>query len=164
MSIHAAGLSDLTSAGGHKQDQLQTTEEFETESVKHKSLSLDRVEEDRDSPASLSIDDTQDVYEAMYDAQEKWYNIGGVFRIPESELISIGDRSESDELKLRRVIVAWLHKNIGSKNCNWNAVIQALRNKTVNREDLASKVVEDHVLFIASGDLTSGKCFVYCHW
>ena len=93
----------------------------------------------------LSVDNTYDILEAMYDARDKWRNIGGIFHVPESTLRCIALEEADNEGKLRRVIIAWLEREGGTGNCNWALVVSALRNKTVNRSDIAGEVYEKHL-------------------
>ena len=129
--------------------------------IEQKNASTDSSRADNDVDQNLSLENTQDVYEAMYDVREKWYNIGGIFRVPESTLLSMAAGSESDELKLRRVIVGWLQRDGGTDHCSWLKVFKALMNKTVGREDLAHKVLEDHLPHISSDEVLSGKIILW---
>ena len=99
---------------------------------------------DISSPVTLTIKNTQKVYERMYDAREKWRSIGGIFGISESTLDNIDSENRSNEDKLRKVIIEWLKGNGDNKNLTWSQVVIALRNETVAREDLAQKVLQLH--------------------
>ena len=78
----------------------------------------------------------------MYDAREKWRNIGGVFHLSQSTLKNINAENQTNDDKLRSVITEWLNKYGGTEECTWTHVAMALRNKTVAREDLAREVFE----------------------
>ena len=93
---------------------------------------------------TLTIDNTQDVFEMMYDARKKWRNIGGFFRLSESTLNNINADNQNNDDKLRSVISEWLKKFGGTDICTWTQVAMALRNKTVAREDLAQEVFEQY--------------------
>ena len=93
----------------------------------------------------LSLEDTQDVFEAMYEARDKWQNIGGVFRVPDSSLSSIAQEESSSDRRLRRVIRSWLEKCAGTLSATWAEVARTLGNVTVGRDDLARKVEEEHL-------------------
>ena len=67
--------------------------------------------------APLSLENTQDVFEAMYEARDKWQNIGGVFRVP--SLSSIAQEESSSDGRLRRVIRSWLEKCAGTPSATW---------------------------------------------
>ena len=99
---------------------------------------------DTSSAVTLTIDDTQEVYEMMYSAREKWRSIGGIFSIPESTLDNIDAENRNNEDKLRKVIIEWLKGNGRNKTLTWSQVVMALRNKTVAREDLAQEVLQLH--------------------
>ena len=91
---------------------------------------------------TLKIDNTQDIFEMMYDAREKWRNIGGVFHLSQSTLKNINAENQTNDDKLRSVITEWLNKYGGTEECTWTHVAMALRNKTVAREDIAREVFE----------------------
>ena len=93
---------------------------------------------------TLNIDNTQDIFEMMYDAREKWRNIGGVFLLSQSTLNNINAENQNNDDKLRSVITEWLNKYGGTEECTWTHVAMALRNKTVAREDIAREVFEQH--------------------
>ena len=76
----------------------------------------------------LSIDDLQEVFEATYEARDKWRNLGGVVGVPESTLRCIAKEEADEDGKLRRVISTWLETHGGTSRCSWNAVAQALKN------------------------------------
>ncbi|CAI8006365.1 hypothetical protein GBAR_LOCUS4665 [Geodia barretti] len=80
----------------------------------------------------------------MYEAREKWRNIGGVFRLSESTLDNIDSENRNNDDKLRNVIIEWLNRYGGTGDCTWTHVAMALRNKTVAREDVAREVLEQH--------------------
>ena len=92
----------------------------------------------------LTIDNAQDVFEMMYEAREKWRNIGGAFRLTPSTLNNINLESQNNDDKLRNVIIEWLNRYGGTGDCTWTHVAMALRNKTVAREDVARQVLEHH--------------------
>ena len=93
---------------------------------------------------TLTVDNTQDIFEMMYDAREKWRNIGGFFRLSESTLNNIDAELRNNDDKLRSVISEWLKRFGGTDICTWTQVAMALRNKTVGREDLAQEVFEKY--------------------
>ena len=92
----------------------------------------------------LTIDNAQDVFEMMYEAREKWRNIGRAFRLTPSTLNNINLESQNNDDKLRNVIIEWLNRCGGTGDCTWTHVAMALRNKTVAREDVAREVLEHH--------------------
>ena len=85
----------------------------------------------------LSIDDKQEVLEALFLARDKWNFIGGALGLKDDALRCIAqEQSETDD-RLDRVIARWLHNGV---NCTWEAVAAALRSVTVSRPDLAEEV------------------------
>ena len=162
-TVDASAITKVESQLHHK-EQLDagSTIQGAVSNTEQKNASTDSSRSDNDVDQTLSLENTQDVYEAMYDVREKWYNIGGIFRVPESTLLSMAAGSESDELKLRRVIVGWLQRCGGTDNCSWHKVFKALMNKTVGREDLAHKVLEEHLPHYTSDEVLGKSVVIVC--
>ena len=95
-----------------------------------------------DSANAEQLLNTQNVFEEMYEARDKWQNIGGVFGLSNSTLTSIGGEESSTDGQLRRAIRAWLEMCGGTHSATWAEVARTLRNETVGRDDLARKVEE----------------------
>ena len=110
----------------------------------HTTLTIDNTQSIIEAGHTLTIDNTQDIFEMMYDAREKWRNIGGVFHLSQSTLNNINAENQNNDDKLRSVITEWLNKYGGTEDCTWTHVAMALRNKTVAREDLAREVFEQY--------------------
>ena len=103
----------------------------------------------------LTTDSIQDVFEAMFEARDKWRNIGGTFRVPDSTLSCIAQEEDSADDRLRRVIRAW--RDGGTAACTWAVVAETLRNKTVGRDDLAQEVEEKYLKQISQASTTSSS-------
>ena len=87
---------------------------------------------------TLDIDDKQDVFEALFDARDKWEEIGGVLRMKESDLRVIKLEELGDCAKcLNRLVTKWLNDG---RNCTWRVLTDALRNVTVNKPNLAQSI------------------------
>ena len=110
----------------------------------HTTLPIDNTQSTIGAGHTLTIDNTQDIFMMMYDAREKWRNIGGVFLLSQSTLNNINPENQNNDDKLRSVITEWLNKYGGTEECTWTHVAMALRNKTVAREDLAREVFEQY--------------------
>ena len=113
-----------------------------------------------DVEAPLSIDNAYDVFEAMYEARDKWRNIGGAFRVPDSTLSCIAQEEDSADDRLYRVIKAWLENGGGTSACTWSVVAETLKKKTVGREHIAREVEEKYLKQIpqaSSQDVASGQ-------
>ena len=105
----------------------------------------------------LSINDLQKIFEALYEARDKWRNLGGVFGVSEATLRCIAKEEDDEDSKLRRVISTWLETHGGTSHCSWRAAAQALRNITVGRHDVAHEVCANHS---TSGQASSGRSVV----
>ena len=92
----------------------------------------------------LTVDNAHDVLEIMFGAREKWRRIGGVFHLSQSTLDNIESENKKNDDKLSNVIIQWLRKYGGTEKCTWAHVANALRSKTVAREDLAQEVFEQY--------------------
>ena len=57
--------------------------------------------------SQLTEDDYPDVFDALWAARAKWYNIGLRFRIKASDLDTI-DMEGDAEVKLRKMLSKWL--------------------------------------------------------
>lgn len=79
------------------------------------------------------------VVEAIWEAREKWFSIGLCFSIPISKLNVIEKDSKDIDEKFTKMIKEWLMQG---DNCNWDAVVDVLKNKIVSCESLADKLPE----------------------
>jgi hypothetical protein len=80
------------------------------------------------------------VMEQMWEAREKWYNIGLYFKIPSSQLDVIKSETKDDiDEMFRKMIKQWLQ--VGHC-CNWKTVYDALKSPTVSKEPTAEKLSE----------------------
>ena len=87
--------------------------------------------------STLTGEDLKKVYETIFDAREKWYQIGLQLKVDANTLDSIKDEEKSYEEKLLRMLKYWLRAGIDR---SWEALDKALRNKTVDRPDVADKL------------------------
>ena len=110
-----------------------------------------------DVEAPLSIDNAYDVFDAMCEARNRWRNIGGAFRVPDSTLSCIAQEENSAEDKLYRVIKAWLEHGGRTSTCTWAEVAKTLREKTVGRDDIAREVEEKYLNQMPQSSTTSSQ-------
>ena len=92
------------------------------------------------SEPELTQDDLKDVLEVLWNARDKWYNIGLQLRIDPSTLDAIAMETmkhESDE-RLRHTLLSWL-RSAGKKT--WKMLYDALRVSSVNEENTATEVL-----------------------
>ena len=85
------------------------------------------------------------MYEELYTARIKWYNIGLKLRLELSDLDNIEDQhaSKGSDRCLQKMIIMWLKKR--SLNPSWNTLVDALNAKTVGEEALADSIKEKYV-------------------
>lgn len=76
----------------------------------------------------------------MWEAREKWYNIGLCFNIPPSKLDVIKKESVDDiDEMFRKMIKEWLQKGYC---CNWKTAYDALKSPTVDKGSTAENLRE----------------------
>ena len=121
----------------------------------------DRAQPQFDVEAPLSIDDAYDVFEAMYKACNRWRNIGGAFRVPDSTLSCIALEEDSAEDRLYRVIKAWLENGGGTSACTWALVAETLRKITVGRDDIAREVEKKYLKQMPRATQTMSEFSIY---
>ena len=82
--------------------------------------------------------DLSTVMEQMWEAREKWYNIGLNFKIPHSQLGVIkSDAKKIDEM-FTEMIKQWLQ---AGDCCNWKTVYDALKSPIVGEVSTADKIL-----------------------
>ena len=94
---------------------------------------------------NLKITDLMDAKNALFNARAKWRNIGSCIGVDEGTLDTMkGDDSDC----LSDVLSHWLRgvynpKEKNSKPRTWRTLIEALRDKVVNEEAMASKLEKE---------------------
>ena len=89
----------------------------------------------------------------MWDAREKWHNIGVRFKIGVQNLKVIGKYGDVDK-KFNLVVIKWLERG---DNCTWNNICDVLRHRTVDRGGLATKIG----MFVLYYILCNIICLIY---
>ena len=85
---------------------------------------------------TLSLADIGRVIEEMHDAVDKWHNIGIQLNLYEGDLKSIESNYPHQADRLREMICKWLK----SGDATWNAMVNALKSRTVGESHLAEKL------------------------
>lgn len=85
----------------------------------------------------MAISDLPSVYDAVYDARVKWYEIGMVLKVDIATLDTISNDAKGTDNCLRKMLQEWLQTG---KDKTWKALADALRNRTVARPDIADKL------------------------
>ena len=83
--------------------------------------------------------DLQIVMEKMWEAREKWYNIGLCFEIPSSQLDVIKKDSKDTDEMFTSMIKEWLGRG---HSCTWSTAHDALKNPIVDKGSVAEKLGE----------------------
>ena len=100
---------------------------------------------------------------ALWDARDRWFDIGARFGIKVPDLEVIRNEDDVDE-RFRRMIIAWLK---AGKNCNWKQVCEALSHHTVGMHQMAEKLrdSQEDKAYKTDGWLchsTLGLCCIAC--
>ena len=85
----------------------------------------------------LSINDLGDVWEAVFDVCEKWYEIGLKLNVPDGLLQCIKKEHSDFKDRLREILREWLKM---ATERTWPILVQALRSRIVSEMDLASTI------------------------
>ena len=94
----------------------------------------------------MKIADLKDVQHALWDARAKWRNIGSCIGVDEGTLDTMKGKDHGDSLS--DLLSHWLRgvynpKEKNSKPRTWCTLIEALRDKVVNEEAMASKLKKE---------------------
>ena len=89
----------------------------------------------------LTIEDLEQVYEAVYDASPKWFNIGLALKVPVPTLERIEKKTNDLGAKLREMLMTWLQTNT---EATWQDIVGALSRKTVGFTTLAKEIGDGH--------------------
>ena len=88
----------------------------------------------------LTMDDFTTVRKAMYDARDKWEEIGEELGLTRSDLRHL---TGNNYTKLGEVVEKWLQRR--QLNPTWKTLAAVLREKTVDRPDLADDIERDYL-------------------
>ena len=102
--------------------------------------------------SKLNVNDLHVVLEEVHDAHSQWQGIGLQLRLASPVLEGIEQQYSKTEDRLREILKQWL-KQATPVPC-WDALVEALKTKTVNEPKLAKQL-----------SLSHGKCVehVYCY-
>ena len=81
----------------------------------------------------LSIKDLRTVYEEVYEAHPRWYNLGLQLRLSVGTLDGINSQFTNPENALRETLKRWLK----TKSPTWRTLIDSLKTCTVGEQRLA---------------------------
>ncbi len=86
----------------------------------------------------LTDDDLQEVYEAVYEARDKWFNMGMALKLKVGSLNAIKAGSGDVDEKCLNMLQEWLHNGTSK---TWRAIAEVLGSKTVARDDLKVQIL-----------------------
>ena len=90
---------------------------------------------------TLNIDDLGKVWEALYDARPKAYNIGLKLEVSVGTLDSIVKQYSDPSDQLRETLKAWLEMAAQQK---WQTVVDALSSRIISEPKLASDIEAEY--------------------
>ena len=96
---------------------------------------------------ALTLNDVTAVCERLYEAKEKWFDIGLQFNINYTTLSNMQNRFKSDPDKLLKEIV---HHRLRSYPLTWRELCATLRSSSVHCHVLADKIELRYLLFLHS--------------
>ncbi len=87
----------------------------------------------------LSIDNLHDVFDAVIDMADEWYNFGLALKVLEPPLRHIKANHRSSDCKacLRETLSHWLRNG---QSTTWQDVIQALCSRSVDQRKIAEDI------------------------
>lgn len=85
----------------------------------------------------ITIDQLDEVYEKVFDAKNKWYNLGLALKVGESTLTSIKKKCHDTPEDCLREMLA--HR-LNTAKLTWDVLCTALRKKTVGHNVIADEI------------------------
>ena len=89
---------------------------------------------------ALTLEDIAHVVEDLCPVMDKWHNIGIQVGLPERDLKSIETNYPRPDDRLREMVSKWL----SGGQASWDALIEALKSRTVSEVHLAEKLKLKH--------------------
>ena len=88
--------------------------------------------------------DFENVYEELFDAREKWREIGRKLGLQRSDLNNIEEEYVHNARRLEEVLTVWLKRP--SLTPSWQSLIHALRAKIVDEGGIAGIIEDKYVI------------------
>ena len=85
------------------------------------------------SPNSLKL---KDVYTALYDATDQWFDIGLQLDIDSDDLERIEAKFQNNPERLRKMIIVRLNQG----DLIWDHITEALENRTIGQKVIADEI------------------------
>ena len=88
--------------------------------------------------------ETMDVLQALMTVATKWVSVGILLGIPYDRLQML-DAEEDLEMKVSKLVEAWLGRRLGSKPPSWKTLVEAIASRAGgDHQTLAKKLASDH--------------------
>ena len=87
----------------------------------------------RDIPSNLKL---KDVYTALYDTTDQWFDIGLQLDIDSDDLERIDAKFQNNKERLRNMLTVRLAQG----DLTWDQIIEALENRTIGQKVIADEI------------------------
>ena len=104
---------------------------------------------------TLSSNDLHKVQKELISAQNQWYDLGLALDLSSSTLDSIKGKKDSTKVCLREMLKEWLKRT--NPKPSWRAVVEGLRDVTVEENQLAEEVEKKYCSSASAGVAGNGK-------
>ncbi len=105
------------------------------------------------------MDDFRVVKKAVFRARRRWRPIGTELGISQDDLDNIEDEGDDNEECLANMLRVWLRSP--SLRPTWEALVKALQDQTVGRENIAIEIAKNYLTPAVEGQ---EPIFIYCLW
>ena len=106
------------------------------------------------SGVELSINDLGDVRAAVFNARNKWYDIGLALKVPVTTLDSTDSQFDNHSDKLREMLKVWLKT---AAKPAWKDILDALKSPVVGEPTLASEIEAKHCTTAETGQASGQR-------
>ena len=90
----------------------------------------------------MKIKDLRTVQTKLWEARNKWFNIGLELGLTYNVLVEIRDRHRGDPSEcFTHLLARWLQSS--DPPATWSSILEALRSPTINLAELANSMVKD---------------------
>ena len=105
------------------------------------------VEPNPGPQTKLTPRDLPEIEKALYSVRHQWMNIGRCLGLMRVVILSITKHTDDPVACLRQVLEQWLHDT--QKTCTWKVIVEALKDDTVRKTELAEEIRSRHCIISA---------------